>query len=288
MSLLPELLEILQPKQVEEDTFIGQNLNIGSLAVYGGQVLAQAIAVAGKSVPTTHGINSLHAYFLLWGDNDKEITFKVQNIRDGKSFCTCRVNAIQNGKIIFILAAQFHRKEDGLNHQVSMPNVARPESLTSFSDLFEELSAKLNIKPKGIYAKNSPIIFHPVEHENPFKPGIKPPLRHVWFKSNGALPNDQRIQESYLAYVSDFSLITTALLPHNVSLFSQPMKLASLDHAMWFHREINANDWMLYVIESPNASGSRGYCTGRMFDIHGNLVASVAQEGLIRLIDSKK
>jgi len=283
-SLLPKLLDVLRPKKIAENHYVGQNLQIGSLAVYGGQVLAQAVSVAYETTPDNLNIHSLHAYFLRMGDNHQEIEYQVDVIRDGGSFSTRRVSAIQKNKIIFILAASFHKNEEGLDHQSSMPNVAQPESLTSFSDLFAKFAEEFDVKPKGFYSEESPVLFHPIEHFNPFNPGIRPPNHHVWFKANGTLPEDKAIQRSFLSYVSDYSLLITALLPHDVTFFTAPMKIASLDHAMWFHRDFDANDWMLYVVDSPTANGARGFCNGKMYNREGNLVASVAQEGLIRII----
>ncbi len=284
-SLLPDLLDILALKKLDECIYDAANLDIGSFSVYGGQVLAQAITAAYQTVDPSRCIHSLHSYFLRRGDNSKNIQYKVAIIRDGRSFSTRRVTAFQEDKMIFILAASFHIQEDSpLEHQKPALNVADAESLSSFADNFAQFAERFDIKPKGLYAKESPLVFHPLEKFDPFNPGKRPPLSHVWFKANGALPDDRRIHEAVTAYASDFSLLITALFPHDVSLFTTPMHLASIDHAMWFHRPIKADDWLLYAVNSPTMANSTGFCTGSIYDREGNLVASVAQEGLLRII----
>ena len=284
MNLFNHLLDIFDLKEVEENVYEARNLDIGSFSVYGGQVLAQSILAAYKTI-AGKSLNSIHSYFLLMGDNSKPIKYSVTKVRDGKSFSVRRVKAWQGDKNIFIMAASFHKTEEGLTHQKSMPNVPQPESLTPFSEIFAEFAEKFQIKPKGFYAENGPIIFHPVERYNPFNPGKKPPLTHLWFKPNGVVPSEQYLNDAFMAYASDFSLLITALLPHDVSFFKTPMKIASLDHAMWFHKPINANDWHLYVVSSPFSGNARGFCQGSIFNSGGDLVASVAQEGLIRIIE---
>lgn len=282
MNKTSPLLEVFDLKQTDEFTFEANNLDIGSLAVYGGQVLSQAILAAYKTVDDKC-LNSIHGYFLLMGDNSKPIKYTVTKVRDGRSFEVRRVQAWQDDKNIFIMAASFHKKEKGLEHQKSMPNVPQPELLTPFSELFAQFAEQFQIKPKGFYAEDGPLIFHPLEKYDPFNPGKKPPRTHLWFKPNGLVPDKLEYHDATLAYASDFSLLITALLPHDVSFFRTPMKIASLDHAMWIHKEIDANDWHLYVVNSPFAGNARGFCQGSIFNSKGDLVASVAQEGLIRM-----
>jgi len=285
MNLLPQLLKILQLEEIEPNLFLGKNLDIGSFAVYGGQVLAQSVVAASRTVTDDRSIHSLHSYFLRMGDNNKDITYKVSIIRDGGSFSTRRVTAFQEDKMIFILAASFHKQETtAYEHQKTALNVAEADSLSSFADNFKHFAEKFNIKPKGLYSSESPILFHPIEKFDPFNPGKRPPMSHVWFKSNGSIPNDQTTNNALAAYASDFNLLITALFPHDISLFTTPMKLASIDHAMWFHRPIKADEWLLYAVTSHNLSNSTGFCTGSIFDTDGNLVASVAQEGLVRIL----
>lgn len=281
-SQLPNLLEILSLTNSGKNEFTGKNLFIGSPNVYGGQVLAQAVSAANTTIEDDKILHSIHCYFINPGDNDLDITYKVEIIKDGRSFNTRRVVASQSGRDIFIMSASYQRPESGIEHQATMPNVARPESLTSFSDLFAEFAAKFKIQPRGIFAPDGPFVFHPVEHYDPFHPRIRPAMNHTWFKANGALPDDDLLHQTTLAYASDFNLLITALFPHGMSFFTTPMQIASLDHAMWFHRPAKTDEWLLYVVESSNANGGRAFCTGKIFTADGVLVASTAQEGLIR------
>jgi acyl-CoA thioesterase-2 len=181
------------------------------------------------------------------------------------------------------MAASYHIHEEGIQHQSSMPNVTQPESLTSFSDLFSQFAEKFDVKPKGMFSPDSPIIFRPVEHYNPFNPGIRPPSNHTWFRINGQLENSSlKLRQAILTYASDFNLLITSMMPHNMSMFTNPIRLASLDHAMWFHEDASLDDWILYAVESPYAGSARGFCTGRMYTREGRLIASVTQEGLVR------
>jgi len=281
-SQLPNLLEILSLTNSGKNEFTGKNLFIGSPNVYGGQVLAQAVSAANTTIADDKILHSIHCYFINPGDNDLDITYKVEIIKDGRSFNTRRVVASQSGRDIFIMSASYQRPESGIEHQATMPNVARPESLTSFSDLFAEFAAKFKIQPRGIFAPDGPFVFHPVEHYDPFHPRIRPAMNHTWFKANGVLPDDDLLHQTTLAYASDFNLLITALFPHGMSFFTTPMQIASLDHAMWFHRPAKTDEWLLYVVESSNANGGRAFCTGKIFTADGVLVASTAQEGLIR------
>jgi len=281
-SQLPELLKILSLEPLGNHTFQGENLFIGSPNVYGGQVLAQAVSASNTTITDGKLLHSMHCYFINPGDNDFDITYKVEIIKDGKSFNTRRVVASQKGRDIFIMSASYQKTEAGIEHQDIMPNVARPESLSSFSDLFADFAAKFKIQPKGIFAPNGPFIFHPVEHYDPFHPRLRPALNHTWFKTNGILSDDPLIHLTTLAYASDFNLLITALFPHGLSFFTTPMQIASLDHAMWFHRPARTDDWLLYVVESSNANAGRAFCSGKIYTKDGILVASTAQEGLIR------
>lgn len=283
MSQFKDLLHILDLKQEDESTFIGESLDIGSFSVYGGQVLSQAVSAASRVLDDEKVLHSLHAYFLRPGDISIPIVYKVDVFKVGRSFNTIRINAMQNEKTIFIMAASYHIREEGIRHQSAMPNVAQPESLTSFSDLFAQFAEKFDVKPKGIFSPESPIIFRPVEHYNPFNPGIRPPSNHTWFKINGTIDTPSlKLSQAILTYASDFNLLITSMMPHNMSMFTNPIRLASLDHAMWFHEDVTLDDWILYAVESPFAGAARGFCTGRMYTRDGRLIASVTQEGLVR------
>lgn len=281
-SQLPELIDILTLQNTGPQEFTGKNLFIGSPNVYGGQVLGQSLAAAHNTIEGDKKLHSLHSYFISPGDNDLPIHYSVEKVKDGKAFQTRRVVAKQNGREIFILSASFQKQEEGIEHQVVMPNVARPESLTSFSDLFAEFAEKFNIEPRGIFSPDGPFIFHPVEHYDPFNPKARPPINHTWFKTNGAVGDNDTLHKEILAYASDFNLLITALLPHGLSFFTTPMQIASLDHAMWFHREARPDEWLLYAVESSNANAGRAFCSGKIFTKDGILIASTGQEGLIR------
>jgi acyl-CoA thioesterase II len=283
MKPISELLNILELARLDEQVFEGDSKDIGSRAVFGGQVLAQALNAATRSLGPERLVHSLHGYFILAGNMSKPIRYEVDLLRDGRSFTTRRVIAKQDDRAIFVMAASFQVEEEGFEHQIEMLNVPPPESLMSLSQLAEQLPDNFPLKRRGLFAKDSPIDVRPVENIHPFKPGRRPPFRHVWFRANGDYPDEQAIHRTLLAYASDFNLLMAALLPHNISLFSPGLQIASLDHALWFHRAFKANEWMLYAIDSPSASGARGFCRGSIFSHEGALIASVAQEGLIRM-----
>jgi acyl-CoA thioesterase-2 len=281
-SQLGQLLSILDLESAGDNIFTGKNLFIGSPHVYGGQVLAQAVSAAQTTIQDDKVLHSIHSYFIHPGDNDLDIEYRVFTVKNGRTFDTRRVIAYQNNREIFILSASFQKPEAGIEHQSVMPNVARPDSLTSFSEIFAQFAEKFNIEPRGIFSPDGPFIFYPVESYDPFNPKIRPPLNHTWFKTNGLLSDDRHIHQTTLAYASDFNLLITALFPHGLSFFTTPMQIASLDHAMWFHRPARTDEWLLYVVESSNANNGRAFCSGKIFNIQGDLIASVAQEGLIR------
>ncbi len=284
MNLYDNLLKALDLEKISEHTFIGNNVFIGSPNIYGGHVLSQAVNAASRCASPDKDLHSLHGYFLHPGNNDLPIKYEVEPIKIGRSFDVLRVLASQNDKVIFLMSASFHLKEKGISHQVAMPNVVEPSKLQPFSEIFENFAKKFNIEASGIISNEGPFIFHPLEYYDPFNPGIRSPKQHLWFKANGNIPTDKITQNSLLAYVSDFNLLITALLPHNLSFFTTPMKIASLDHAMWFHSDHGINGWMLYEVESITAANGRAYCVGKIFSQEGKLVASVSQEGLIRMI----
>ena len=288
MSLIDPFLQTIKLEQLDENTFQGNSLDIGSKAVFGGQVLAQSLNAATRTVAMDRFVHSLHAYFILPGDIQKPILYEVDKVRDGRSFTTRRVIAKQNGKAIFITAASFQIEEKGLDHQIEMLNVPHPESLASMQDIIKRLEQEGKPIPPWYRRKNWPIEFRPVEDIDPYRPGRRPPFRHVWFRANGKLTDDKALHRCILAYASDFNLLGAALLPHNVSFVKDRMIIASIDHAMWFHRDFRADEWLLYALDSPSASNARGFSRGNIFNQAGDLVASVTQEGLIRLIGDKK
>ena len=283
MDPLQDLLDVLALDRLEECCFQGRTRDIGSWAVFGGQVLAQGLNAMTRTVPEERLAHSLHGYFILPGDKNEPIRYEVDPIRNGKSFTTRRVVAYQHGRAIFNMAASFQRHEEGFNHQIEMLNVPPPESLLPFHEVAKDFFESMNIKPMGIFAEDSPIEFRPVEKIEPIAPDARPPFRHVWFKSNGKLPDLPQVHRYIMAYASDFNLLVTALQPHGVTLLSKQLQIASLDHAMWFHRSFRADEWLLYALDSPSASNARGFCRGSIFTRDGILVASVTQEGLIRM-----
>jgi acyl-CoA thioesterase-2 len=281
-EVLNNLLELLKLEKIEENIFRGASQDLGFGAIFGGQVLGQALSAASQTVTAERQAHSLHAYFLRPGDPCRPIVYQVDCIRDGRSFTTRRVMAVQKGRAIFSMEASFQVVEPGFEHQQAMPAVEGPENIES------ELSRALRMQdriPPGVRDKllcAKPIEIRPINPVNPFAPEKRPPLRHVWFRAAGALPDDIAIHRYMLAYASDFGLVSTALYPHGHSFWQPQIQAASLDHAMWFHRDFRMDDWLLYVMESPSASGARGLCHGRIYSRQGRLVASTTQEGLIR------
>ena len=287
-DVLEELIELLKLEKIEENIFRGQSQDLGFGNVYGGQVLGQALSAAYQTVPAERGVHSLHAYFLRPGDAKKPIVYNVDCIRDGKSFTTRSVIAIQNGRAILNMAASFQVAETGFDHQDAAPQPAGPEGITSERELALKVADQI---PESIREKilcKKAIEIRPVDPINPFAPEKRKPLRYAWFKAVGRLPDDPMVHQYMLAYASDFGLAITSLYPHGQSFWQPQMQVASLDHAMWFHRDFRMDNWLLYVMESPNAGKSRGLSRGQIYTQEGKLVASVVQEGLIRYHDVKK
>lgn len=281
-DVLAELLQLLELEEIEENIFRGQSQDLGFKNVFGGQVLGQALSAAYYTVPPERMAHSLHAYFLRPGDDAKPIVYIVECIRDGKSFATRRVKAVQKGQPIFFMSVSFQREEAGFEHQDEMPDVPGPEGIASEMDMALKLSDQI---PPGIREKilcDKPIEIRPVSPINPFKPEKKQPRKYVWFRTVKPLPNDAATHCYMLAYASDFNLVSTSLYPHGHTLWEPEMQVASLDHAMWFHRPFRMDQWLLYAIDSPSASQARGMSFGRIFTQEGQLAATVAQEGLIR------
>jgi len=286
-AVLEELIALLKLEKIEENIFRGQSQDLGFGNVYGGQVLGQALSAAYQTVPAERGVHSLHAYFLRPGDAKKPIIYNVDCIRDGKSFTTRSVIAIQNGRAILNMAASFQVAETGFDHQDAAPQPAGPEGITSERELALMVADQI---PESIREKilcRKAIEIRPVDPINPFAPEKRKPLRYAWFKAVGRLPDDPMIHQYMLAYASDFGLAVTSLYPHGQSFWQPQMQVASLDHAMWFHRDFRMDNWLLYVMESPNAGKSRGLSRGQIYTQEGKLVASVVQEGLIRYHDVK-
>ena len=280
-----ELLGLMKLEQIEDNLFRGISRDIGTKRVFGGQVLAQAVLAASNTIDEWN-IHSLHAYFLRAGDPDSAIVYDVDRSRDGRSFSSRRVVAIQHGRPIFTLAASFQVEEEGLEHQLEIPDVPAPEDLAPDAVLPREDFDHMPQMLQRWLNRYGPFEFRPVKGSDPFNPVPQPPFKAIWFKLHGELPDDAALHRALLAYVSDFQLIGTATLPHGISWVSGNLMMASLDHAMWYHRDFRLDDWMLYVCDSPSTSGGRGLARGMMYDRHGGLVASTAQEGVIRVRSS--
>ncbi len=278
---LNQLLDLLKLEKTTDNQFIGRSENLGLPQVYGGQVIGQALSAAKKTVNTERYLHSFHSYFLRRGDPLKPIIYDVEHLRDGKSFSTRRVKAVQFNEPIFYLTASYQIKERGLEHQIKMPNIKGPDGLLSETQLIQQQN-ELPPSVLQMFGKPRPIEVRPVIINDPFKPTKLEPKQALWIKANGTLSDDLRIHQYLLAYASDWGFITTALHPHGLTLFSPKLTIASIDHAMWFHQEFRMDEWLLFVIESPSTSGARGFVRGEFFDQKGKLVASVTQEGVIR------
>lgn len=276
------LIATLTLEPLEDNLFRGPRASEGWQRVYGGLVLGQSLAAAALTVDPTRPIHSLHGYFLLAGDPEREIIYDVERIRDGGSFTTRRVRAIQHGRAIFSMSASFHKAEEGYDHQSTMPDVPPPESLPSAKELMTGVMANLPENMRAYWRREHPIDVRIVDASRYASRKPQTPAQAIWLRANGRLPDSPHLHQAILAYASDFTLLDTALIAHGKVLFDSDIQLASLDHAMWFHRPFRADDWLLYVQDSPSASGARGYCRGAIYDRHGRLVASTVQEGLMR------
>jgi acyl-CoA thioesterase-2 len=280
--VLKDLVDLLALERIDRDLFRGDSQDLGWHAIFGGQVFAQALSAATQTVGSDRPVHSAHGYFLRAGELDRPIVYQVTRLRDGKSFTTRQVVAVQEGTAIFSLAASFQVEESGFEHQDAMPDVPPPENLVSERELVLAHADKLPEIVRARATAESPIEIRPVEPPNLIAPVVRPPSRRVWYRAVDRLPDDPSLHRYLLAYASDFSFLGTALDPHGVSWFTPGMQVASLDHAMWFHRPFRVDEWLLYDIESPSASGARGLVRGRFFDRGGRLVASAVQEGLTR------
>lgn len=281
-NVLAELLKLLKLEKIEENIFRGQSQDLGFGNVFGGQVLGQALSAASQTVPAERRAHSLHAYFMRPGDATQPIVYNVDCIRDGRSFTTRRVVAVQKGRAIFNLAASFQIDEPGFEHQDKMPQVPGPEGIEREIDRARRLADRLPPGLREMILCRKPIEIRHVNPVDPFEPEIEPPVKYVWFKAIDAMPDDPAVHQYLLAYASDFNLVATTLYPHGYTFWQPVMQVASLDHAMWIHRGFRMDDWLLYAMESPNACKARGLAIGRIFTREGTLVATVAQEGLIR------
>jgi acyl-CoA thioesterase II len=281
-QLLDDLIKVMTLERLEMNLFRGESRDIGSPQVFGGQVLGQALMAATATVENRI-VHSLHAYFLRRGDFNSPIVYEVDRARDGNSFSTRRIVAIQHGEQIFNMSASFQTVEQGLDHQLTMPEVPPPEELPDQAWHYRNVSDKLAPNLRRMLGIKRPFEFRPVLPPSFLKPEKVTPLRSMWFRAVAALPDEEALHRCLLAYASDFHLLDTALMPHGSSFDLKNLMIASIDHAMWFHRSVRVDDWLLYSTDSPSASGVRGFTRGSIFARDGRLVASTAQEGLVRV-----
>jgi acyl-CoA thioesterase-2 len=284
---IENLISILDLEPLEQNLFRGRSPQQGWQRVFGGQVLGQALVAAVRTVSEERIAHSLHAYFLLPGDPSQPIIYEVERTRDGGSFTTRRVKAIQHGKTMFAMSVSFHIDEPGYDHQIAMPKVPLPEDLPSEADLKAKLLSILPPNMRSYWERERPIELRPVDISRYFAREKRDPQQYIWMRASGRLPDTLSLHQCVLAYASDFSLLDTALIAHGKLMFDKDVQLASLDHALWLHRPFRADEWLLYAMDSPSSHGARGFCRGSVFTRDGILVASVAQEGLMRQRDSR-
>lgn len=283
-SEISPLLERLDLERIDRDLYRGESPDDGRPRVFGGQVAAQALVAAVRSVDDRK-VHSLHAYFIRPGDPKTPILYEVERTRDGKSFATRRVVAIQEGEAIFSMSVSLHKDEDGPSHQVPMPEAAPPESVPSNDELIRT-AAKESGHPifRFLERLEQPIVMHDLDPSDPRRPLTRSGEHLVWFRSRGALPDDPLLHQCVLTYASDLTLLDASMRQHGLTWFDPSLQVASLDHAIWFHRPFRADEWLLYVTESPTTSGARGLNFGRIYTQSGTLAATVAQENLMRIV----
>ena len=283
LTALHDLVALLSLQQTDSHRFLGHSLDVGSPVVFGGQVLGQALMAAARTVVSGQSVHSLHGYFLRAGDKAQPIAYEVDALRDGASFGTRRVVALQGGEVIFHMSASFHRREDGPAHQDPMPDAPPPDSLAD--DRQRDLAMLDRLPPqRHAYLRQAQAIeMRSVDPLDPLHPPVRPARALHWLRAAGPLPDDPLVHQALLAYASDWSLLRVAMQPHQLNWAQPGVQGVSLDHAMWFHRDFRIDDWLLYQSDSPSLSGARGFCRGSLWTRDGQLVASVAQEGLIRV-----
>jgi acyl-CoA thioesterase II len=277
-----DLLDLLDLEPLEYNIYRGRNRDIGSGRVFGGQVMAQALVAAQRTVDEERVAHSLHGYFILPGDLAAPIVYFVDRLRDGKSFTTRRVTAIQHGHAVFNMSASFHRREDGVEHQAEMPDVPGPDGLESELSRIRAGAHMIPEHVRPVLTQDRPVDFRPIDLD-PFDETPRAAERTMWIRAIGSMPDDTLSHQAVLAYASDYGLLATAVQPHGMSIRNPQLQAATLDHAIWFHRPFRVDEWLLYSMDSPAAAGARGFARGSVFTTRGQLVASIAQEGLIRV-----
>lgn len=277
-----DLVGLLDLESIEHDIYRGQNRDIGSGRIFGGQVLAQSLVAARRTVDSERPAHSLHGYFILAGDLDVPVVYFVDRLRDGGSYTTRRVTAIQHGRVIFNMSASFHAHEEGLSHQIEMPDVPPPEEVKPELERIRERADELPEDLRPILTQDRPLDFRPIEAGDAFEPGPPEPRRHTWVRAVGGVGDRTLHHQAILAYASDYGLLGAALQPHGITFHSPGVMVASLDHSIWFHRAFRVDEWLLYAVDSPASGAGRGFSRGTFFTRDGTLVASVAQEGVVR------
>ena len=283
MQPINQIIKTLDLEEIEQNHYLATSPNEGWQRVYGGQVIGQALVAASRTVSPNRSAHSLHGYFLRAGDTTTPILYKVDRIRDGKSFTTRRVVAVQRGQAIFTMSISFQIDEGGLSHQFDMPKVPAPDSLPTEDELRREQAKSWPKEFQESFSGSSAIQVKPVDPVDLLNPKPTQAVQRCWMRCGEPLPDDPRIHQCVLAYLSDWSLLDTASRPHGVSFMQENVQVASLDHAMWFHRSFRADEWLLYDQDSPSASGARGFNRGLIYNQTGKLVASTTQEGLLRI-----
>jgi acyl-CoA thioesterase-2 len=291
MSVTQDLIHLLELEPLEHNIYRGLNRDVGTGRVFGGQVFAQALVAARKTVGEGREAHSVHGYFLREGDTSAPIVYFVDRPRDGRSFTSRRVTAIQHGEAIFHLSASFHLAEPGLDHQTAMPDVPAPEDCPEELALIRANADRIPEPLRAILTQERPLELRLITPSDPFRPPTAVPpaeaKRQVWFRMRERIPDDQMLHHAILAYASDYGFLPTALRPHGVSWRDPRLIIASLDHTLWLHRPFRADEWLLYVSDAPSAFGARGFVRGQVFTRDGQLVASAAQEGLLRMRDAR-
>ncbi|MDB5731748.1 MAG: Choloyl-CoA hydrolase, partial [Variovorax sp.] len=283
VQLVAHLVELLRLEQLDSDRFRGATEDIGTPAVFGGQVLGQALMAASRTVEADRPAHSLHAYFLLAGDPHAPIDYAVDRVRDGRSFTTRHIVATQQDRTIFEMSASFQRVEEGVEHQAPMPVAPPPEEVPGEVEQRRAMGERLPARWRDKFGGERPIEFRTVDAPDLLAPEPRTGEVQIWMRALAALPDEPALHRALLAYASDHGLLRAALLPHGLSFMQRRLRAASLDHSMWFHRDFRLDDWLLYCIDSPSAQGARGLCRGQIFARDGRLVASVAQEGMVRV-----
>jgi acyl-CoA thioesterase-2 len=278
-----DLIRLLHLESIEHNIYRGNSRDIGSGRIFGGQVLAQALVAARRTVEEDRPAHSVHGYFILAGDLAVPVVYFVDRLRDGKSFATRQVTAIQHGRAIFNLSASFHHHEDGPEHQSLMPRVAPPEGLRPELELIRERAAEIPEPLRSILTQDRPLDIRPLDPTDPFDPTPREGNQRFWVRAVGDVGDDPMHHQAILAYASDYGPMGSALRPHGLSVRTPGVMVASLDHALWFHRPVRVDEWLLYDLESPVATGARAFTRGAFYSRDGKLIASVAQEGVVRV-----